>query len=477
MKLDYKVTIGIEIHTQLLTKTKAFCGCSTNFGDSPNSNICPVCLGMPGSLPVVNKKLIDYAIILGHSLHCKISGDIIFDRKNYFYPDLSKGYQISQSGNPICRGGYVQLDNGSKINLERVHMEEDTAKSMHSAGFVPQNCTYLDFNRAGIPLLEIVSNPEIRSAQEAYEYLNKLKQILIYTKISDGNMAQGSLRCDVNISVSKTDILGTKVEIKNINSFKNAQKVIEIESAIQIKALEGGEKILQATKTLNPTTMELKTMRIKEDSDDYRYFEEPDIPPIYVPKKIIEDLKKCLVELPEDKKNRFVRKYKITMQDARVLTKSNVLADYFEKASEQANAKIVSNLIQSELLAYLNKHEIALEGCQITPEMIGQLSNFLDSGKISSKIAKKVFQSMSKSYKMPKQIIKEQGLVQISDNSIIQKMIKEILIENPIQLKEYRAGKVRLFGFFVGQLMKKSSGKVNPKIAKNLLVEMLNFSK
>jgi len=468
-----KTTIGLEIHTQLLTKSKAFCGCSTEFGLQPNSNTCPVCLGLPGALPMVNKKLVDNAIILGLSLGCQIREEVQFARKNYFYPDLAKGYQISQSDKPICFEGFVLLDDGSKVGIERVHMEEDTAKSMHDASYVPEGRSYIDFNRAGVPLLEIVSHPDMHSGEQAYNYLQKLKQILTYLKISDGNMSQGSLRCDVNISISETETLGTKVEIKNLNSFKNVQKAIEIETEIQKQALAKGQRILQATKTLNPVTMELTTMRIKEGCSDYRYFDEPDIPLIKIEREHIESLKSHLVELPDAKRKRFVSQYNITGQDAIVLADSEHIADYYESACTFGDPKTASNLIQAELLAYLNKEEMSIAVCPITAQMMGELADLVASGELSSKMAKKVFAELVQNPRSPKDIVASLGLVQISGEDAILGMIAKVLEANPAQLADYRAGKVKLFGFFVGQLMKLSKGQVNPKVANELLKKQL----
>ena len=345
---------------------------------------------------------------------------------------------------------------------------------MHDASYVPQDRSYIDFNRAGVPLLEIVSHPDMHTGEQAYNYLQKLKQILTYLKISDGNMSQGSLRCDVNISISKTKTLGTKVEIKNLNSFKNVQKAIEIEIEIQKQALAKGEKILQATKTLNPVTMELKTMRIKEGSSDYRYFDEPDIPLIRVSQEHINFLKTHLVELPDAKRKRFTQQYGLTSQDAIVLADSEHIADYYEKACTFGDAKIVSNLIQAELLAYLNKEELDICQCPISAQMMGELADLVSCGQLSSKMAKKVFAELVKNPRSPKQIVDSLGLVQISGQEAILAMVDKVLEENPVQLQDYRAGKVKLFGFFVGQLMKLSKGQVNPQIANKLLKQKLD---
>ena len=356
--------------------------------------------------------MIDYAILLGLSTNSSINQNIFFARKNYFYPDLAKGYQISQSTSPICKNGFLSLADETKIGIERIHMEEDTAKSMHEESYVSGNSTYLDFNRAGIPLLEVVSYPDIKSAEQAYEYLTKLRQLLLYLKISDANMSQGSLRCDVNISIRKTGEkkLGTKVEIKNLNSFKNVAKAIELEVALQEKALLAGEKIAQQTKVFDASSSKLTVMRSKEKSNDYRYFPEPDLLHIFLDEEIIENQRKNMVEMPDQKIKRFVQEYSINEQDAIVLTQSIEFSKYFEDACRYANAKIVSNIIQTELLAYLNNEQIEIENCKITSKMIGELACLLEEKTITSKIMKEIFAELIISPQSPKLIMENKNL-------------------------------------------------------------------
>ena len=474
--MNFETIIGLEVHLQLLTKSKAFCSCSTKFGERANKNTCPVCLGLPGALPVINQKMIDYAILLGLSTNSSINENIFFARKNYFYPDLAKGYQISQSTSPICENGFLVLSDGIKVGIERIHMEEDTAKSMHEENYVDNKSTYLDFNRAGIPLLEVVTYPELKSAKQAYEYLTKLRQLLLYLKISDANMSQGSLRCDVNISIRKfgEEKLGTKVEIKNLNSFKNIYKAIELESSLQEKALLSGKKIIQQTKVFDKVSSKLTVMRTKEKSNDYRYFPEPDLFHICLSKEIIENQRKNMVEKPEQKNKRFQEEYLISEQDTIILTQSIEFADYFEDACKYANAKIVSNIIQTELLAYLNNEQMEITNCKITSKMIGELASLLEKGTITSKMSKEIFAELINFPQAPKLIVKNKNLQKNSDTSSLEKTIKKVFKENPKQYNEYLAGKVKLYNFFVGMVMKKTKGQADPVVLERILQKELN---
>lgn len=472
--MEYEPVIGLEVHIQLLTKTKIFCSCSTDFGASPNTHVCPVCLGMPGVLPVLNKQVVEYAIKLGVALNCKINRFSRFARKNYFYPDLPKGYQISQYELPILEGGFVEIYTDGefkKIALERIHMEEDAGKTIHKG-----DGSYVDLNRAGVPLLEMVSMPVMHTPQEAGEYLRSIRKIVRYLGICDGNMEEGSMRCDANISVRPKGEtkLGTKAELKNMNSFKHVEKALEYEIERQITAVENGEKIVQETRLWDEKAGITKSMRSKEEAFEYRYFPDPDLVPLLIDDEWIEDVKKDVPELPKERLERFMRDYSLKFDDARILTDEKQLADFFEEAlSSSSNHKAVANWILTELLGYLNKDNKSVTDTLIKPKDIGELVSLIDSNTISGKIAKTVFKDMYETGKSPKKIIDEKGLVQITDTKLIEDLADKIIASNPKAVSQYRSGKKNTIGFFVGQIMKETKGKANPKIVNEILSKKL----
>jgi aspartyl-tRNA(Asn)/glutamyl-tRNA(Gln) amidotransferase subunit B len=473
----YEAVIGLEVHAQLLTGSKIFCGCSTKFGNAPNSNICPVCLGYPGVLPVLNKKVVEFISLMGLAANCTINFRSTFARKNYFYPDLPKGYQISQYDQPICENGFVTivLEDGShkKIGVTRIHMEEDAGKSIHDQSFE----TLVDVNRCGVPLMEIVSEPDIRSASEAVLYLAKIKQLVQYLGICDGNMEEGSFRCDANVSVRLIGEkkLGTKTEIKNMNSFRNVERAINFEIERQIYLIEEGEKIIQQTLLWNADLNTAKPMRSKEEAHDYRYFPEPDLFPVTMDEKWKKEIAENLPELPDKKRERFIAKFKIPAYDADILTQERTIADYYEKVTASTtDYKSASNWVMGDVLKVLNEEKIGIENFPVKPENLGELINLILNGTISGKIAKEVFPLLMKEKKSPVQIVKEKNLIQISDTSAIEKIIEEILSKNSGQVTEYAEGKEKVFGFFVGQVMKESKGKANPKIVNEMLRKKLD---
>ncbi len=472
--MEYEAVIGLEVHIQLLTKTKIFCSCSTDFGAPPNTHVCPVCLGMPGVLPVLNKQVVEFAIKLGLALNCNINRFSRFARKNYFYPDLPKGYQISQYELPILKGGFVEImtDEGLKrVGLERIHMEEDAGKTIHKP-----DGSYVDYNRAGVPLLEIVSLPVMHTPEEAGEYLRSLRRIVRYLGICDGNMEEGSLRCDANVSVRKKGEtkLGTKTELKNMNSFKHVEKALEYEIQRQIEVIEDGGKVIQQTRLWDEKEGITKPMRSKEEAFEYRYFPDPDLVPILIDDSWIDAVKKEMPELPFEKLERFVRDYGIKREDARLLIEEKQLADYFEAAAlNSKNPQAIANWILSELLGYLNKENKDIEDTLIKPEHIRELVELIDKGTISGKIGKQVFAEMYKTGKQPEVIIKEKGLVQITDPSQIEPIIDEIIKNNPKAVDQYKSGKKNTLGFFVGQVMKATKGKANPQLVNEILRKKL----
>lgn len=473
---DYEPVIGIEIHVQLSTQTKIFCGDSTKFDAGDNENTSPVSVGMPGSLPVVNRKAIEYSIKTGLALGCTIRNVSVFARKNYFYPDLCKGYQISQFDKPICEKGSVtfKVDGKDKtVGITRAHMEEDAGKSNHLGDF-----TLINYNRAGIPLLEIVSEPDIRTAAEAAEYGRTIHQIVRYLDVCDGNLEEGSMRCDVNVSVRKkgTEKFGTRVEIKNINSFRFVEKAVEYEVDRQIDALERGEKILQETRLWDPDKNKTFTMRSKEDAEDYRYFPDPDLLPIVVSAELIETFRKELPELPLIRQKRFQDIHGLPESDAAVLTTEKSLADYYEETAKACgNYKASANWIMTEILRELKSDNKNIENSSIQPKQLADMISLIDSGKISGKIAKTVFQEMWATSKDAEAIIKEKGLIQISDPVVIEKIIDEVLAANDKIVQDHKSGKNKnVFGFFVGAVMKASKGQANPEVVNQILLKKLS---
>lgn len=475
--MAYEPVIGLEVHAQLLTRSKIFCGCSTTFGANPNLHTCPVCLGMPGVLPVLNRQVVEYTLRIAVATHCRIAPYSQFARKNYFYPDLPKGYQISQFELPLARDGWLDIQNehGTKrIRINRIHMEEDAGKLIHDE-FQP--VSYVDFNRTGVPLMEIVSEPDIASPEEATTYLRSLREILRYLEICDGNMEEGSLRCDANISLrpTGTEVLGVKTELKNMNSFKNVQKALEFEIRRQRALLERGEPVVQETRLWDAGRNVTISMRGKEEAHDYRYFPDPDLVPIAIGDEWIESVRKRLPELPEAKRERFMRDHDLPLYDAQVLTASKPLANYFESVVEAfPQPKTAANWIMSELLRELNKKGMVIEDCPVTPDSLVELLKLMDSGVISGKIAKTVFEEMVTLGKRPAVIVEEKGLKQVKDEGAIESVVGEVLAENPVEVEQFRAGKVKLMGFFVGQVMKKTKGKANPHLVNEILQRKLN---
>lgn len=475
--MQYEVVIGLEVHAQLLTGSKMFCGCGTKFGVEPNTQTCPVCVGLPGTLPVINKKVVEMAIKTSLATNCTISTYSRFARKNYFYPDLPKGYQISQYELPLGENGFLDIDiNGEKkkVRIRRVHMEEDAGKNLHED---IANASHVDLNRAGVPLLEIVSEPDIRSPEETVVYLKSLRDILVYLAVCDGNMEEGSFRCEPNISLRPvgSNELGTKTELKNINSFKFVQKALEYEIRRQEKMLSEGGQIVQETMLWDPDREVTETMRSKEEAHDYRYFPEPDLVPLMISKEWIEEVRGSLPELPNTKRIRFVSQYGIPEYDASLLTSSRNLADYFERCVSLYNQpKIVSNWIMVDLLRLLKSDNIGMEKCPLSPDQLAGMLKLIDEGTISGKIAKKIFEEMYRTGKEPATIVKEKGLIQIVDEAAIEKVIENVINSNPEQVEAYRKGKDRLFGFFVGEVMKASGGKANPAKVNELLGKRLN---
>ncbi len=475
--MDYEAVIGLEVHVQLKTDSKIFCSCSTKFGASPNSHTCPICLGLPGVLPVLNKKVVEFAIKMAIATNCKIANISQFARKHYFYPDLPKGYQISQYELPLAEHGWLIIEvNGEekKIGITRIHIEEDAGKLIHHEH---RPISYVDLNRAGVPLIEIVSEPDLRTPDEAVAYLKRLRQLVRYLEICDGNMEEGSLRCDANISIREKGAkeFGVKTELKNMNSFKHVHKALEYEIRRQTALLMDGQKVIQETRLWNESKGITLPMRGKEEAHDYRYFPEPDLVPLKVSDDWIEDIKSGLPELPDAKKSRFINQYKIPAYDAGVLTSSRELAQYYERCVELFNKpKIVSNWIMVELLRELKHDERDITECPIPPENLAQLLKLIDDGTISGKIAKTVFEKAYKTGKAPKDIVEEEGLIQVSDEEELTKVIEEVISEHPKEVEKYKAGKTKILGFLIGQVMKKTKGKANPQKVNELLRKLLS---
>jgi aspartyl-tRNA(Asn)/glutamyl-tRNA(Gln) amidotransferase subunit B len=474
--MEYEPVIGLEVHAQLLTKSKIFCDCSTKFGAEPNTHVCPVCLGMPGVLPVLNRTVVEFAMMLALSTNSKIAPYSQFARKNYFYPDLPKGYQISQYELPLAEHGFLEIDvNGSRkrIGITRIHMEEDAGKLIHDEyAYV----SYVDFNRAGVPLVEIVSEPDIRSAEEAGSYLRKLRDLLRYLDICDGNMEEGSFRCDANVSIRPkgSTEFGTRTELKNMNSFRHVMQALEFEILRQQASLEEGKEVVQETRLWDPAHSRTQPMRGKEESHDYRYFPEPDLLPIVIDQAWIEGVRSHLPELPDDKKARFMEQYELSEYDASVLTAQKSVAVYYEACLEHFKEhKTVANWVMGDLMYHLKNDNREIEECPVTPAMLVSMLKLIADGTISGKIAKTIFEEMYNTGRDPMKIVKEKGLVQVSDTSSIEALVQGVIKENPKEVQAYRAGKHKLLTFFVGQVMKKCQGKANPKVVNEILQEKL----
>lgn len=475
---DYEIVMGLEIHAELSTKTKIFCSCPTDFGGEPNTHCCPVCMAMPGTLPVLNEKVVEYAVRAGIAMNCDIAENSKNDRKNYFYPDLPKSYQISQFDMPLCKGGYVEIDtkNGKKkIGITRIHIEEDAGKLNHDEY---GRGSYVDLNRAGVPLIEIVSEPDIRGPEEADSYLKKVKSILEYIEVSDCKMQEGSLRADVNVSVRKKGEtkFGTRTEMKNMNSFRAIQNAVEYEAQRQIDLLETGEKVEQETLRWDELQGQTISMRDKEDAQDYRYFPEPDLGLIHISREYIENIRKSLPELPESRKSRYINQYNLPEYDASILTTSKHLSNFFEGALlECNNAKAVSNWIISDITGILNEKELEADKIPFTAKQLGKLILLIDKGTISTSIAKKVLAEMFEGEERePSKIIEKNGWIQISDEKAIREVVSKILEANPQSIADYKAGKDRALGFLVGQAMKETKGKANPGMLNKMFLEELS---
>lgn len=476
MNSRYEVVIGLEVHVQLTTKTKIFCGCSTAFGQSPNSQTCPVCLGLPGALPVLNRQVVEYAIKTGLATNCQIAPRSIFARKNYFYPDLPKGYQISQFELPICEHGWLDIEtqeSGSKrVGITRIHMEEDAGKLLHN----DNNSSAVDLNRACTPLLEVVSEPDMRSANEAIAYLKQLHQIVVYLGVCDGNMEEGSFRCDANVSIRPwgQEQLGTRAELKNLNSFRFIKQAIEYEVERQIDVIEDGGRVVQETRLFDADSGITRSMRGKEEAHDYRYFPDPDLLPLQVSDKWISEVRNSLPELPAVKLQRYQDEFGLPEYDAGVLSADRAIAEYFEALVRLFDhPKTCSNWVMGEVLGALKEENMTIDQCPVSPDLLAGILKRIDDSTISGKIAKTVFEEAWKTGKSADQIIEEKGLKQVTDTGAIESIVDEVIAANPDQVAEYRSGKDKLMGFFVGQVMKASKGKANPGMANQLLKKKL----
>lgn len=473
--MQFEPVIGLEIHAQLLTESKLFCGCSTKFGNPPNTNVCPVCMGHPGVLPVLNKKAVEYTIRMGIATNCTINRNSVFARKNYFYPDLPKGYQISQYELPLCSDGFLEIELNNqkrKIRINRIHLEEDAGKSIHDQG----NFTLLDFNRCGVPLIEIVTAPDLRSPEEAGKFLSEIRQIVKYLGICDGNMEEGSLRCDANISIREvgSEKFGTKTEVKNMNSIKNVVDALRYEIERQIEIVSSGGEVIQQTLLWNADKQMIEPMRSKEESHDYRYFPEPDLPHLEIDEEWLNKINQEIPELPAKRKERLKTQYNLPDYDVEILTSEKEYADYFESAAQFTNDyKAISNWFMTEILKILNEEKISVNDFVIKPEWLAELINLINNQTISGKIAKEVFAEMLTEPQSPNSIIQKKNLVQISDENELTKIIDKVLETNQKQVQQYLEGKEKVFAHFVGQVMKETKGKANPALVNKILKEKL----
>ncbi len=477
MDSRYEVVIGLEVHVQLTTKTKIFCACSTAFGREPNTQTCPVCLGLPGALPVLNRQVVEYAIKTGLATNCRIAPHSVFARKNYFYPDLPKGYQISQFELPICEHGWLEIETepgaAKRIGITRIHMEEDAGKLLHSDG----GSSAVDLNRACTPLLEVVSEPDMRSAEEAIAYLRQLHQIVVYLGVCDGNLEEGSFRCDANVSIRPRgqEEFGTRAELKNLNSFRFIKQAIEYEVERQIDVVEDGGQVVQETRLFDADSGTTRSMRGKEEAHDYRYFPDPDLLPLKVSAAWVESVGNSLPELPQAKLKRYREDFGLPVYDAGVLVAEKAVAEYFEAlVAVFDKPKICSNWVMSEVLGALKENAVGIEDCPVSPELLAGILKRIDDNTISGKIAKTVFEEIWRTGKSADQVIAEKGLKQVSDSGAIEALVDDIIAANPAPAAEYRAGKEKLLGFFVGQVMKASKGKANPALVNRLLKQKLS---